>query len=181
MKKLYVILLTLIISSSCATNKEMRTSGKELREEKKLAEQVAIRQAVESRRFIIKLDRLYFSYGGIINLVPRANYIIVDGDIAIVRAAYLGRQFEFKPIAGINIKGVTSSYEMKDNVSKGLYEIKMKVNNKSNTFDFYLDIGKNGNCSASLSNIRIDHVRYSGKIVPIKERTTNTYQNIISI
>ena len=52
----------------------------------------------------------------------------------------------------------------------------MKVNNGNNSFDVYLTIGKNGNCSASLSNIRIDYVMYSGHIVPIKDKTVMPLQ-----
>ena len=80
MKKLSVIIITLLIISSCSTTKEARTLNNQLRDEKVLAEQAVIKQAVESRRFIIKLDRIYFSHGGMIELFPRSNYIIIDGE-----------------------------------------------------------------------------------------------------
>ena len=60
MKKLFIIISTLMVISSCATNKEANSSRIELRNEKKLAEQAIVKKAVESRRFIIKLERLYF-------------------------------------------------------------------------------------------------------------------------
>jgi hypothetical protein len=62
MKKLFAFLIGLIFISSCSTTKEANSSNSELRSEKKLAEQVVIKKAVESRRFIIKLDRLYLHY-----------------------------------------------------------------------------------------------------------------------
>jgi hypothetical protein len=176
MKKLLFIITTLIAMSSCATNKEARSSRIELRKENKLAEQAVVKDAVESRRFIIKLDRLSFSRGGIVNLIPRRNYIIIDGKRAIIRAGYIGRQLDIKPIAGINMRGETINYELTNNTSKGIYKIKMKVKNGNTSFDIYLSIGKNGSCDASLSNLKIDMVRYSGHIVPIKEETGNTTQ-----
>ena len=82
MKKILFLISTLMVISSCSTTREAKSSRIESRKEKNLAEQVMIRKAVESRRFIIKFDRIYFSYGGIVDLVPRANYIIVDGEKA---------------------------------------------------------------------------------------------------
>lgn len=181
MKKLLIIITTLMVMSSCTTTREAKSSRVELRNEKNLAEQAVIKKAVESRRFIIKLDRLYFSRGGIVDLIPRANYIIIDGEKAIISTAYIGRQYDIKPIAGINMRGESMKYELTGDLSKGKYEIKMKVNNVSNSFDVYLTIGKNGKCNASLSNIRIDLVRYSGYIVPIKDKTINTPEESIMI
>jgi hypothetical protein len=176
MKKLLFIITTLAVMSSCATNKEARSSRIELRKENKLAEQAVVKDAVESRRFIIKLDRLSLSHGGIVDLIPRRNYIIVDGKRAIIRAGYIGKQLDIKPIAGINISGVTTFYELTNDTYKGSYNLKMKVQNRNTSFDVYISIGKNGSCNASLSNLNIDMVRYSGHIVPINEKTGNTTQ-----
>src|SRR5512137_1351469 len=103
MKKLFLIIITLIFISSCSTTKEAKSSDSELRIDKKLEEQAVIKKAVESKRFVIKLERLYFLYGGTADLLPSYNYIIIDGNKAIISAAYLGRQYDIKPIAGINM------------------------------------------------------------------------------
>lgn len=170
MKNLLTLLILLSLFSSCATSKLDRASRIELRNEKKLADQEQIKKAVESKRFIIKLDRLFYSRGGIIDLRPRANYIIVDGDKAIISAAYLGRQHDIRPIAGISMRGVTTSYKLNNDSIRGMYEINMEVSNGANSFDVYLKIGNNGSCSASLSNLKIDFTRYSGQIVPIRDK-----------
>lgn len=161
---------SLLVITSCATTKEAKLARAELRNEKKLAEQEIVKKAVESKRFIIKLDRLYFSNGGRIDLMPRANYIIVDGNNAIISAAYLGRQNEIKPIAAINLIGKTKNYQLTSFVSKGRYDIKMEVDNGKNSFDVYLRINKNGTCNASFNTLRIDLVNYTGHLVPIKDK-----------
>ena len=46
-----------------------------------------------------------------VDLVPRANYIIIDGETAVISAAYLGRQYDIRPIAGINMQGRAEEYE----------------------------------------------------------------------
>ncbi len=163
-----------MVMSSCSTTREAKSSRVELRKEKTLAEQAMVKKAIESRRFIVKFDRLYFSRGGMIDLIPRANFIIVDGEKAIISAAYLGRQYDIRPIAGITMRGETLNYELKSDSSKGKYEIEMKVDKRGDSFDVYLTIGKDGLCNASISNIRIDLARYSGHIVPIKEKIVNT-------
>lgn len=177
MKNLFIFILSLLAITSCATTNEAKLSGKELRNEKRHAEQAVIKKAVDSKRFIIKFDRLYYQHGGIINLRPRANFILVDGEKAVINAAYLGRQYDIRPIEGIKVMGETSQYELKSDSSKGKYEIKMIVNNGSNTFDVYITIGKSGSCSASITNVRLDLVRYSGYIVPIKDKITIPLQN----
>ena len=181
MKKLSAIIITLLVISSCSATKEARTSKNDLRDEKVLAEQAVIKQAVESRRFIIKLDRLYFSHGGMIDLFPRSNYIIIDREKAIINAGYLGRQYGIKPIAGINMRGETMNYELISKLSKGRYEIKTKVTNGSNSFDLSLSIGKNGSCSASISNKLIEYVSYRGYIVPINDKATVPLQQGMEI
>lgn len=161
---------------SCTTSKEARSSRIELKKEKRLAEQALIKKAVESKKFIIRFDRLYYSYGGMIDLIPRSNYIIIDGRKAIISAGYIGRQYDIRPIAGINMHGEATNYEVKFNSSKGIYEIKIKVTNKFNSFDVYLTIGNNGSCSASLNNVKIDYIRYSGQLVPLKNKMDNSQQ-----
>jgi len=170
MKKLFIIISTLMVISSCATNKEANSSRIELRNERKLAEQAIVKKAVESKRFIIKLEKLYFIRGGMVDLVPRSNYIIIDGTKAIISAAYFGRQYDIRPIAGINMQGETTDYEVTSDFSKGIYEITTKISNRGNSFDVYLSIGKDGLCNVSLSSIRIDGIRYRGHIVPIRDK-----------
>jgi hypothetical protein len=177
MKKLSIIIMSLVVMSSCSTTKEAKSSKAELRSEKKIVEQSLVKNAVETRRYIIKLNRLYFNYGGIAELIPRANFIIIDGDRAVISTAYLGRQYDIKPIAGINMRGRAVDYALTNNTSKGSYDIKMTVRNGRNaSFDVYLNITKNGFCTASVNSLKIDNIRYSGYLVPISDRTNTPLQ-----
>lgn len=178
MKKLFIIICAGLVLSSCSATREAKSSRVELRNEKNLAEQALVKNAVETRRYIIKLERLYFSYGGIAELVPRANFIIINRDRAIISTAYLGRQYDIKPIAAINTRGKAVDYAETDKLSKGSYEIKLTVENGgANSFDLYLVISKNGFCTASVSSLRIDNIRYSGYLVPISDNTNTLSGN----
>jgi hypothetical protein len=177
MKKLSIIIMSIVVMSSCSSTKEAKSSKAEIRSEKKLVEQTIVKNAVETRRYIIKLNRLYFNRGGIADLIPRANFIIIDGDRAVISTAYLGRQYDIKPIAGINMRGRAVDYALTDNTSKGSYDIKLTVKNGRNaSFDVFINISKNGFCTASLSSLKIDNIRYSGYLVPISG-ATNTKED----
>lgn len=165
MKKLIIIFISFLIISSCSSTKEANSST---RSEKKIAEQAIVKSAVEAKKYIIKLDRLYFNRGGQVDLIPRANYLIIDGEKAIISTAYLGRQFDIRRIAAINMRGKADGYALTSNVSKGTYEVKMKVENGRNTsFDVYLTIGKSGYCTVSVSSLKIESIRYAGYLEPI--------------
>lgn len=100
-------------------------------------------------------------------LRPRSNYLIVDGDKAIIRAAYLGRQYSFRPIAGININGRAANYEAVKKEPKEKYRISMEVENEGVQFDVDLTISGSGTVSASVNSLKISSARYSGHLEPI--------------
>jgi hypothetical protein len=177
MKKLFLIITTMVIISSCSSTKEAKSTRIESQNDKKLAKQELVKNAIESRRFIVKLDRLFLTYGGTVQLVPRANYIIVDREKGIISTAYFGRQYAIKPIAAINMFGKTMDYEMTNNTAKGAYKIRLKVADGGKSFDVFLDISKSGSCSASISSLLITNMSYSGHVVPITKRTNPSLQN----
>jgi Domain of unknown function (DUF4251) len=176
MKKLFTIFFSLLVMSSCSTTKEANSSRAEARKEKKLLNQELVKSAIESKRYIIKFDKMYVNFG-FRELFPRANFLIVDKEKAILSTAYLGRQYDIKPIAAINIRGRSVDYAVTDNISKGSYDIKMKVNNNgSNTFDVFIKVSKDGSCYISVSSLKIENVNYSGYLVPIPDTTNPATQ-----
>jgi hypothetical protein len=182
MKNLLIIIISLVVLSSCTGTKEAKLSKVELRKEKRLVDQALVKQAVESKRYIIKFDRIYFSHGGMIDLIPKANYLIIDREKAIINTAYMGRQFDIRPIAAIDIRGRATNYAVTDNTSKGSYDIKMKVSNGGSTlFDVYIRISKNGYCSTNVSSLIIDNVTYSGYLIPISDRLNTLQEESSSI
>jgi hypothetical protein len=169
MKKLFFFVTILMVTASCSSTKEARTAKAEQRKQYNEVKEVVVKQAVESRRFIVKLDRAYLTVG-FVDLIPRSNYIIVDGKRAIIVAAYFGRQYDIKPIAGINIRGVANNYAVTSNTSKGRYEVDMKVANGSTSFDVNITIHNNGSCDAYVNGLKITDARYRGYLVPIRDK-----------
>lgn len=170
MKKLLFVIGAIMLFASCSTVKETGSARKELKSEKILAHRADIRDAVESRRFILKFDRLYFGFGGWAQIRPRANFLIIDGSRAIMSSAYLGNYSSAIPIHGIRVEGNYEDYRVVKNTRKGIYDIKLKVSEGGDSFDLYVTIGEDGDCTASVNSLRIQSVRYTGTAVPIEEQ-----------
>jgi len=167
MKKLFTVLLTGILLLSSGFSLKTEQKEKLSRSEKKQMKQQFIREAVESKHFVVNLEKLYATPYGIIDLVRNRNYIIIEGNKAAIRAGYMGRQHGLYPVAGINLAGEPSVYRMKKDGEKGTYRIEFEVRATSDLFHVVLVISENGYCSATISGAKIDQVRYSGDLNPI--------------
>lgn len=170
MKKIALVLSVIFLFSACSSTKELSSNRAESRKQKKLAQQAEIKKAVESRRYVIKVSQLYTSGGGVLEMVPTSNFIIVNGEIASISLGYVGRSYSIRPISGINMNGHTIEYKMQSDESKGTYKIQMAVKAGTDKFDIYLIIGNEGNCSISLINPYIQSVSYSGTLVPLTDK-----------
>ena len=173
MKKIAFLLSVVLVFSACSSTKELSSNRAENRKLIKLAEQAEIIKAVESRRYIIKVNRIYTMGGGIWELVPRSNFVIINGEIASISLGYMGRTYFSRPISGINLNGRTIDYKMESSETKGIYKIQMAVKVGADKFDLNLTIGNEGYCSISLNNPNIQSVSYSGTLVPLAD-----YRNI---
>lgn len=181
MKKLLIIVLAAVSISSSNAAGEYGSSDRDSRNEKKLAKQEKIKEAVESKSFAIELDRLYMSRYGNINLTPSRNYIIVKGNNAAISAGYAGRQRGLTAVAGIRVTGKPSVYKVQRNDSKGNYRIEMEITKDNDTFHISMTISENGSCSALISGIKIDDTRYSGSLIPIDRKEIATEPDAIKI
>lgn len=171
MKKLPVLAIVTFafVASACSSSRETASSGKALRIERKLATQAAVIKAIESRHYVIRMDKITVPGGGMVDLVPRNNFIIINGETASVSLAYAGRSFGIRQITGINFNGHTGKYIMKNNQSKGLYEIEIEVIKNNDKFNFHLTLGSNGYCTVSVNNPYIQTVSYHGTVAPLSK------------
>jgi hypothetical protein len=169
MKKLFLFLIAVVSIVATGASGKSDSPDNNKRTQKKLARQEKVKEAVESNNFEIELDRLYMSRFGSINLSPGRNYIIIEGNKAAIRAGYMGRQHGLTPVAGIYLSGKPSKYKMQKSESKGNYKIEMEVTGGNDTFQIVMTISENGYCSALISGVKIDDVRYSGSLVLIEK------------
>jgi hypothetical protein len=162
MKNFVYIIIASILLTSCASSKTKST-----RLEKKAAETEMVKRAVEARQYVIRMDKIFMQGSGMADLVPKSNFFIMNGEIASVSLAYLGRTYYIRPITGLNFNGQTTRYEMQSDAEKGIYSIHVEIQTNGNKFDFYLNIGTSGNCDLSVTNPHIQSVSYKGTLVPL--------------
>jgi len=168
-EKIFLLLIVIITGvTSCSVSKEAYSIKAEKRKAARLAAQMEIRKAIESRRFVLKMDKIILPDGLMIDLVPRNNFIIINGEIISVSLGYAGRSFGARKITGINFNGRTGRYIMNSDTSKGIYNIQVEaITPNRDKFDIYMTLGDNGYCSASVNNPYIQSVSYRGLIVPL--------------
>jgi hypothetical protein len=176
MKKIAFFISLVFLFSACTSTKDLSSSRAENRKSKRLAEQADIKKAIESRRFIIKVNRIYFRGGGSAEMQPQNNFVIINGEIASISLGYIGRTYFSRPISGINFNGHTLDYKMESDGTKGQYKIQMVVKAGADKFDVYLTIGSDGYCSISLNNSYIQSVNYYGTLVPFANPINVTVQ-----
>jgi hypothetical protein len=170
MKNLILIITSVIFFSACASTKETRLAKAADKKAAEILNREAVKKAVEAKKYIIRFDRMYYSYGGYAMLVPTSNYIIIDGQNAVINTAYLGRQYDIRPIVAINLRGKWENYVSKNNPEKGIYNINMKVkNNNSARIDLMLEIGADGDCTVSIASLKTDFINYRGNLIPMIE------------
>ncbi|MBP8958836.1 MAG: DUF4251 domain-containing protein [Bacteroidales bacterium] len=165
----FVIILSTILFPACSGSKSASSEGSSSSGEKKAAEKFFIRKAIEERKYVIMVDRIIPSRGRPVELVPRNNFIIIDGELASVSMAYLGRSFGIRKITGINFNGHIGRYEMKTDDKKDVYKINVEVIKDNDKFNIYMSLGANGFCSISVTNPYIETVNYHGTIVPLED------------
>jgi len=173
MKRLLYIITGVILLSGCAVSNDARTARLEKRMNDKVAESAIVKKAVESRQYIIKMDKIYGERGTWADLTPRNNYLIIDGEIASVSLGYIGRSYKSGLISGINFNGHTVAYKLNSDETKGLYKIETSVRKGNDTFDFFLTISADGSCMVNVNNIYIQSVSYKGSLVPITRLSKN--------
>lgn len=174
MNKLYILLFFSLLMASCSSTKDAGTSAKDAG----ASSDEMVKSAVEARRYIIKFDRLYANHGAQFELFPRSNFIIIDGERAVISTMYVGAQYDIKPIAAFNMRGIAEDYQLTSKPSKGSYDIQLRMTNgNGTTFKVYLSVSKKGYCNASVSGLKTDNVRYSGRLVPIIKNYPQQQQN----
>jgi hypothetical protein len=166
MKTPILIFSFIVLLSSCATSDLSKTAKNELKFEKNAAQQEVVQRTVESGSFLIKMDHLQIPRGGFVSLLPSSNYIIFNNGYVRMRLGYIGKSYEFREITGINLKGKATSYELINDKSNGVYKMKIEVEDNGDLFTINLSIRGDEYCYATISNIRIETIRYSGHLIP---------------
>jgi hypothetical protein len=169
MKTPVLFLSSILLLVSCSTSNLSKTARNEQKLEKKAAKMEFVQKTIESGSFLIKMDRLQIPRGGYVFLSPISNYIIIKNGYVRMRLGYIGRTYDVRGITGINLKGQATKYELISDKSKGVYDMNIEVEDGGDIFKINLAINGDEYCDATVSNMRIETIRYSGHLIPAKE------------
>ena len=156
---IYIFLAVLLFSASCSGLKNSRQA----RAERELMKREDVRKALESQQMLIKVDRIYAHHGRIMDVNPRNNFIIIDRDRTRVSLAYFGKSFTIRPVAAINFTGKVNSGNM-DTKEDGSYDLRFELGQENEKFDVSIKVSGTGYVNMTVTNPRIDFVRYSGTL-----------------
>ena len=92
---------------------------------------------------------------------PEMNFIIIDRTRTRISLGYIGRSFTARPVAAINMQGEIYSREI-DKKNKGVYDIRYELGQDNEKFIINMTVSINGYVNLSITNPRLDFVRYSG-------------------
>jgi len=154
---IYILFAVIVITGSCATSGDLAAS----RQERTAMKQENVIQAVESQQMIIKVNRLHARRGNTMEMNPEMNFIIIDRTRTRISLGYIGRSFTARPVAAINMQGQIYTREI-DKKGKGLYNIKYELGQDNEKFTVNMTVSVNGYVNLSITNPRLDFVRYSG-------------------
>jgi hypothetical protein len=156
---IYILLTIIIITGSCATSGDVISS----REERTAIKQENVTRAVESQQMVIKVNRLHTRRGQIMEMNPEMNFIIINNNRTRISLGYMGRSFTARPVAAINMEGEIYSRVI-DKKDKGVYDITYELGQDNEKFTVNMTISINGYVNFSITNPRLDYVRYSGNL-----------------
>lgn len=174
MKTHLFFIFALIVLVSCSTSNLSKTARTELKLERKAAQKELVQKNIESGSFLIKMDRLQIPGGGFIYLLPSSNYIIINKGYVRMRLGYIGRTYDVRGITGINLNGMATKYELMGDENKGAYEMKIEVKDGGDLFKINLAVKGDEYCEATVSNIRIETIRYTGHLIPAEVQISDS-------
>jgi len=164
MKNYFILAILLLTVSSCSTVRTADSSAASRRAARLEAVRESVETSIQSGNYLVKMNRLDGSRALAVQLAPEFNYIIIDQGMVRMKLGYVGRQYDFRGIAAINMTAKAQSYEVIRDSEKKRYEVKIMASQAGELFEILLSIDDRGNCTAQIYNNRIESVRYSGQL-----------------
>jgi hypothetical protein len=160
--QLYILSAVLLILVSCSSTRNSAS-----REMRKVLKQGEVKYAVESNRYIIKVNRMRARRGMTVHMKPSFNFIIIDGGHARMSLGYVGRSFDTRGISAINMSGQIIKQEVILR-NKGGFNVDMKIKQDNDVFRVRIRIGQDGYCNLDINHPRLDLASYNGTLMALK-------------
>lgn len=155
------VILGLVSCTATKSTTSARATQKAIKAEET---RMAVESMVQSGSYLVKVDRLYSGRVSNAYLSPNQNYIIIDKGQLRMKLAYMGRSYNLRGIAAINMSANAEKYEVVRDTAKKKFDVRIKASQAGEPFDIFLTIDDSGYANVSVTNPRIETVRYYGKL-----------------
>jgi len=165
MKKLITLLVLVIFVTSpiIAQTKEEKKAAKA---ENSLKEYEAMKELVNSKSLMFVADWTTTQKGRRVDLMSNPNFIKIDNKNADIFLPFFGvsQIAAYGAGGGIEFKGEVENYNVKFDDKKQKATVKFKgKNDKSENFDFTIQIFGGGSTSVNVNSNHRNNARYNGK------------------
>jgi hypothetical protein len=168
----HTIIIFLLICSVGVTRASVQDENSKMsRKERRAAENEQLyiknKQMIEDRSFVLESDFLQDRYGYRIPVTRNINFIMVDGDEAVIQ---IGSDIGLgaNGVGGVTAKGKITKWELQENNRKKTFNLRMNILTTIGMYNVSLSIG-NYNATARLTGMRPGNLTFNGDLVALEE------------
>ena len=171
MKKVLLLIITVMIFGGCATLTPEQKAEKEAKKaavnETSEALFLEAKQALEKRDFVVEAERINFKRGRVIYVTPVTNFVSLKDGKAIVQLAFNGRGSGPNGLGGITFEGRASNMKMETD-KRGNVTFSMVVQGVNISANVILSMPRGTDkCSVTVSsNFSSNRIDFSGMLYP---------------
>lgn len=178
MKKICLVLAAAMLSGMVVSAQENEgRSKKEIRKEAQEMTQAALAEevvnAINDRRFVLEIDKVTFRKGKSAFTTPRTNFILLNGDNAIVQLSSTAGIYNTpNGIGGITVEGRPTNVNITTD-KKGNLNLSMSVQGTAISAQVSMNVPKNGNrgIATIVPNFNRARITLKGLIYPLEKST----------
>jgi len=125
------------------------------------------KQMIQEKSFVLESDFLQDRYGYKIPVSRNINFIMVDGDQAIIQIG-ANSGLGANGVGGVTAKGRITDWELHENERKKTFNLRMNVITGIGMYSVSLSIG-NHNATARLTGLQPGNLTFDGDMVALDE------------
>lgn len=165
MKRIVLIFLAIGLTLAAVAQDSKETKKERKQRERKEAA-AAMNKFLNGKEFVLEANNLYDRYGQIYQVQSNLNFIMVDGDQAILQLGS-NNTIGSNGVGGVTIDGKVTKYDLKANKKRGTFSLTMHIASSAGNYDVRLTTGPSGNAQATVSSSFSGRIRYSGDLMPL--------------
>lgn len=186
MKNVFLILLAIFFGLTAFCQEESILSKKELKQLQK-EQKIAEKQKLEAeqreitalmlkyQRFVLEANFVGDGQGNRISVSNLLNFIIIDSNKVVLQLGH-HNGIGINGVGGVTVEGRVTKYEVqkKEGKRNTSYFVILYITSSAGIYDVSMNVSELGNADATVRGNTSGQLRYSGRLVPLKQ--SNVYK-----